>query len=73
MAVVAHRGFVCRVPPHVNLFSAFIGAGIQILVIALFVFALALLGTFYPYNRGAMLSACVLLYALTAGVAGRQG
>jgi hypothetical protein len=25
---------------------------------------------FYPYNRGALLSACVVLYALTAGIAG---
>jgi hypothetical protein len=42
----------------------------QWLVIALAVFALALMDMFYPYNRGAMLSACVVLYALTAGVAG---
>eukprot|EP00967_Tisochrysis_lutea_P039949 scaffold47914_cov19-Tisochrysis_lutea.AAC.3 len=38
--------------------------------IALFIFALALVGMFYPYNRGALLSACVVLYALTAGIAG---
>lgn len=45
----------------------------QVLVIALAIFALALLDTFYPYNRGAMLSACLVLYALTAGVAGERG
>jgi len=39
--------------------------------IALFIFALSLVGMFYPYNRGALLSACVVLYALTAGIAGQ--
>lgn len=48
-----------------------IGAGTQMLVIALSVFMLSLVGMFYPYNRGAMLSACVVLYALTAGISGR--
>jgi hypothetical protein len=48
-----------------------VGVGTQILVIALCVFGLALVGMFYPYNRGAMLSACVVLYALTAGVSGQ--
>ena len=47
-----------------------IGVGSQMLVIVLAVFALALVGMFYPYNRGAMLSACVVLYALTAGISG---
>ena len=36
----------------------------------LFVFVLALVGVFYPYNRGALLTACIVLYALTAGIAG---
>lgn len=45
----------------------------QVLVIVLTVFLLALMDMFYPYNRGAMLSACVVLYALTAGVSGAQG
>lgn len=40
------------------------------LVIALCVFMLSLVGMFYPYNRGTMLSACVVLYALTAGISG---
>jgi ABC-type lipoprotein release transport system permease subunit len=47
-----------------------IGAGTQIFVVVLCVFLLSLVGTFYPYNRGAMLSACVVLYALTAGISG---
>jgi len=49
-----------------------VGVGTQVLVIVLAVFALALMDMFYPYNRGAMLSACVVLYALTAGIAGAR-
>jgi len=59
-----------RFPPNINLFSAMVGVGTQVLVIALCVFMLSLVGMFYPYNRGAMLSACVVLYALTAGISG---
>lgn len=59
-----------RFPANINLFSAMVGVGTQVLVIALAVFGLALVGMFYPYNRGAMLSACVVLYALTAGISG---
>jgi hypothetical protein len=61
---------ICRFPQNINLFSAMIGAGTQIFVVVLCVFLLSLVGTFYPYNRGAMLSACVVLYALTAGISG---
>jgi len=64
------HGDVFRFPQQVNLFTAMIGVGSQMLVIVLAVFALALVGMFYPYNRGAMLSACVVLYALTAGISG---
>lgn len=63
---------VCRFPPNINLFSAMVGVGTQVLVIALCVFGLSLVGMFYPYNRGAMLSACVVLYALTAGISGEH-
>jgi len=64
------HGDVFRLPPHISLFSAMMGVGTQMFAIALFIFALALVGMFYPYNRGALLSACVVLYALTAGIAG---
>jgi hypothetical protein len=55
------------------LFAASLGVGTQVLVIVFAVFGLALLDTFHPYNRGAMLSACVVLYALTAGISGEGG
>lgn len=31
---------------------------------------LALVGVFYPYNRGALYTALVVIYALTSGIAG---
>lgn len=37
---------------------------------AIFIFMLALVGVFYPYNRGALYSALVIIYALTSGIAG---
>ena len=42
-------------------------AGTQILVMTLLIFVLALMGAFFPYNRGALLTSCVMLYAITAG------
>jgi hypothetical protein len=51
-------------------FAPCIGTGTQLFAMVLFVFVLALVGVFYPYNRGALLTACIVLYALTAGIAG---
>jgi transmembrane 9 superfamily member 1 len=42
----------------------------QIFTLSLCIFGLALLGTFYPYNRGALFTALIVLYACTAGIAG---
>ena len=67
------HGDVFRFPPHLNLFCAVVGTGTQILVLAFAIFALSLLGTYHPYNRGALLTSCVVLYALTAGKLGKEG
>jgi len=64
------HGDVFRFPPRPSLFAAVVGSGTQLLVLSFCVFALALVGVFYPYNRGGLLAALVVLYALTAGVAG---
>ena len=61
------HGDVFRFPPNLNLFCAIVGAGTQMLAVALAIFALSLLGAYYPYNRGALLTSCVIFYALTAG------
>ena len=43
---------------------------LQIFYLSLFIFALALIGAFYPYNRGGMYTALIIMYALTASIAG---
>jgi hypothetical protein len=64
------HGDVFRFPPRKSLFASFLGTGTQLLLLSFFIFVLALLGAFYPYNRGAMFTALIMLYAFTAGVAG---
>jgi energy-converting hydrogenase Eha subunit G len=64
------HGDVFRFPPQLNLFCAVVGTGTQILAMALLIFGMSLLGTYYPYNGGAMLTSVVVFYALTAGIAG---
>jgi hypothetical protein len=64
------HGDVFRFPPRRSLLAAFLGTGTQLLLLSVCIFALALLGSFHPHNRGAMFTALIVLYALTAGVAG---
>ncbi|KAI5069312.1 hypothetical protein GOP47_0015613 [Adiantum capillus-veneris] len=64
------HGDVFRFPSHKSLFCAVLGSGTQLLTLAIFIFVLALVGVFYPYNRGALFSALVIIYALTSGIAG---
>lgn len=42
----------------------------QLLALSIFIFGLACVGVFYPYNRGGLFTALIVLYALTAGIAG---
>ncbi|XRB23606.1 transmembrane 9 superfamily member [Pseudoscourfieldia marina] len=67
------HGDVFRFPASPNLFCAIVGTGTQIFAVSFAIFGLALVGVFYPYNRGALLTACIVLYALTAGIAGYTG
>lgn len=64
------HGDVFRFPPFKNLFCAFVGTGTQVFYLSFFIFGLALVGAFYPYNRGALYTALIVLYALTASIAG---
>jgi hypothetical protein len=61
---------VFRPPEHLMLFSAAIGTGTQVLAMVGSILCLALVGTFYPGNRGALYTAAIVLYYLTGGVAG---
>ncbi|KAL0449661.1 UNVERIFIED_CONTAM: Transmembrane 9 superfamily member 3 [Sesamum latifolium] len=64
------HGDVFRFPKYKSLFSAALGSGTQLFTLATFIFLLALVGVFYPYNRGALFTALVVIYALTSGIAG---
>ncbi|KAH9317376.1 hypothetical protein KI387_019145, partial [Taxus chinensis] len=64
------HGDVFRYPSHMSLFAAVLGSGTQLLALAIFIFMLALVGVFYPYNRGALYTALVIIYSLTSGIAG---
>jgi len=64
------HGDVFRYPPYKSLFCAVLGSGTQLFTLAIFIFMLALVGVFYPYNRGALYTALVVIYALTSGIAG---
>lgn len=64
------HGDVFRYPAYKSLFCALLGSGTQMLTLAIFIFMLALVGVFYPYNRGALYTALVVIYALTSGIAG---
>jgi hypothetical protein len=64
------HGDVFRFPDNVMFLSAVIGTGTQLFLLACFVMILACFGTFYPGNRGAVYTAAIFLYAMTASVAG---
>jgi hypothetical protein len=67
------HGDVFRYPKYKSLFAAALGSGTQLFILAIFIFILALVGVFYPYNRGALFTALVVIYALTSGIAGYTG
>ena len=64
------HGDVFRFPKNKTLLCAVVGTGTQFLVLTLFIFFLALVGAYLPYNRGSLLASVVVFYALTAGIAG---
>ncbi|CAL9100271.1 phagocytic receptor [Musa troglodytarum] len=64
------HGDVFRFPKNKSLLAACLGSGTQLFALTVFIFILALVGVFYPYNRGALFTALVVVYALTSGIAG---
>ncbi|RID76088.1 hypothetical protein BRARA_B03082 [Brassica rapa] len=64
------HGDVFRFPKHKSLFAASLGSGTQLFTLTIFIFMLSLVGVLYPYNRGALFTALVVIYALTSGTAG---
>ncbi|KAK9690928.1 hypothetical protein RND81_09G163900 [Saponaria officinalis] len=64
------HGDVFRFPKYKSLLAASLGSGTQLFTLTVFIFLLGLVEVFYPYNRGALLTALVFIYALTSGIAG---
>ncbi|KAL1098214.1 hypothetical protein E1A91_D05G088400v1 [Gossypium mustelinum] len=64
------HGDVFRYPRNKSLFCAVMGVGTQLLTLVCSLFVLVCLGILYPYNRGTLCTALVILYSLTSGVAG---
>ncbi|KAI5677942.1 hypothetical protein M9H77_08892 [Catharanthus roseus] len=64
------HGDVFRFPKYKSLFAAALGCGTQLFALTVFIFMLGLVGVFYPYNRGALFTALLVMYALTSGIAG---
>jgi dolichyl-phosphate-mannose--protein O-mannosyl transferase len=64
------HGDVFRLPKNINLLCAIIGPGCQILVLTLATFLLAMVGTYSPTNRGAIIESTILMYAFTASISG---
>lgn len=74
VALILRESFLlfCYVACGLQLFYFFFWL-VQLFFLAIFVFFLAMVGLFYPYNRGALYSALLVLYALTSGIAGYIG
>jgi hypothetical protein len=64
------HGDVFRLPKRINLLCAILGSGTQIAVLAFSIFALSLVGSFSPTKSGGIIGAALVLYALTASIAG---
>jgi len=61
---------VFRFPQYKSLFSCILGCGVQLLLIFLCMLTLSVLGVFYPYGRGTAYAAIIIIYSLTAVIAG---
>ncbi len=64
------HGDVFRFPENGSLFCAIVGVGTQFFILIMVVFLLSMIGIYYPYNRGALMTSCLVLYAVTAGIGG---
>jgi len=63
-------GDVFRPPKYAQMLAVYIGSGVQIFCMVMVTIAFAILGFLSPSNRGALMTAMVLLYVLLGGAAG---
>ena len=64
------HGDVFRSPPFLNLFTASIGTGAQIFFTVFLLLIAVLLGMFKATKRGALLTACIIIYAFNGAIGG---
>ncbi|KAI3826389.1 hypothetical protein L1987_00437 [Smallanthus sonchifolius] len=64
------HGDVFRCPSRMALFCGILGTGTQLLTIICLLFVLSFFGVLYPYSRGIISTSLVVLFILTAPVAG---
>merc|ERR1719181_1160635 len=64
------HGDVFRFPHYTNLFAALVGAGGQLCCTTFLLLLCAITGFFRPTKRGAILTAMIVLYALTSFIGG---
>jgi hypothetical protein len=64
------HGDVFRYPSRISIFCAFIGTGAHLFVVTFCLLSLALLSAFHPSKRGGIMTATIIIYALTSGVGG---
>lgn len=58
------HGDVFRCPPYLSVFAAFMGSGAQIFTTILILLVSVVLGVFKATRRGALLTACIVIYAV---------
>ncbi|KAL5554665.1 hypothetical protein UlMin_042066 [Ulmus minor] len=64
------QDYVFTYPANRSLLAAALGSGSQLFSLTLLILLLGLFGTFYPYNRGRLLVALVVIYTITSCIAG---
>lgn len=64
------HGDVFRGPAFISLFTAVVGSGAQIFATVLILLTCVLLGVFKATKRGAVLTACIIIYALCGAIGG---
>mmetsp|Transcript_3079 Transcript_3079/g.10615 ORF Transcript_3079/g.10615 Transcript_3079/m.10615 type:complete len:594 (+) Transcript_3079:38-1819(+) len=64
------NGDVFRLPQHLNVFTALVGAGAQLLATLLLLLGCVLMGVFRATKRGAVLTSAIILYSLCGAIGG---
>ena len=61
---------VFRFPPFKSLLCSIVGCGVQVMLVFICMLTLAVVGVFHPYGRGTTYAAAIVVYSLTAVIAG---